>query len=80
MNADKMNAFSNKVLGQTLTETLTKKSIGKIFTAGSNLDELLEYIEEFKKRGVRVIIDYCCEAVEGGATEMYMDKCTEVFN
>lgn len=47
MNADKIYTFANKILGDNLFELIIKKSIGQIYTSGSDIEELKIFAKEF---------------------------------
>lgn len=78
-NAHLLYSYSSKILGLTLTEFVIKNTMGRIFTGGSTITELLALSNSLKKRNLPVIVDYCCEALEEDANEQFMDKSAKMF-
>jgi proline dehydrogenase len=54
----------NRCLGKTIANKIIERTIGRVFTAGANLSQLERTMEE-RGQGMRFMLDYCSEALEG---------------
>ncbi|EGR31817.1 proline dehydrogenase, putative [Ichthyophthirius multifiliis] len=85
--------FSSQIFGFKLTEFIIKNTMGRIFTGGANIQDVIKCQQNLSKRsihkinifyfkfqiGVPVIYDYCCEALDEDQNEFFMDKSAKCF-
>jgi proline dehydrogenase len=79
-NSEKLYNLSNKILGENITNSIIKNTMGKVFTAGSTLHDLEKTVLTLNLRQISVVIDYACEAILGGeVNEAMMKHSTDRF-
>ncbi|KAL4490914.1 hypothetical protein ABPG72_008650 [Tetrahymena utriculariae] len=78
-NADRVYKICSKVLGHRITEIIIKNTMGRAFTGGSNIPEIMSFAKKLESRNIPVIVDYCCEALEEDQNEFFMDRSAKVF-
>ena len=58
----------HRCVGRKLANKIIEKSIGRVFTAGETIPAL-ERTMELRGKGMRFMLDYCSEALEGLSNE-----------
>ncbi|CAD8202166.1 unnamed protein product [Paramecium pentaurelia] len=67
------------ICGTRLANFLVNHTIGKVFTAGENLESVERYLSSSNNK-ISYIIDYCSEAVEGiDDCEKFYDENSSIF-
>lgn len=78
-NANKIYSISTKLLGNKIPDTIMKWTIGKVFTGGDSLEQTIKYTKKIDQKKIKVMFDYCCEAIPDLSGELLLDRNADVI-
>lgn len=78
-NANKLYALSTKILGFKIPDTIMKWTVGKVFTGGDNVNHTIKYTKQIDTKKIKVIFDYCCEAIADLSGEELLERNANVL-
>jgi len=78
--ADGLYSLSREILGNRLTHTLVRGTIGKVFTAGETIKEAKPRVKDFNRKRIGAIVNFSEEHMPGEVPieEDFDTNCKEI--